>query len=95
MMSDNLCLDYAHKNNPIFRGVLPEWHRKDVQCNTEASYKAERKTGPDVWEFRWREPDGKRKPRRMVIGRIDQAVTLNKLKAQSDVIRLSRASGSP
>jgi hypothetical protein len=22
-----------------FQGVLPEWHRKDVQCNKEASYK--------------------------------------------------------
>jgi hypothetical protein len=38
--------------------------------------KAERKSGLDVWEFRWREPgpDGKRKHRRMVIGRIDQLV---------------------
>jgi hypothetical protein len=37
---------------------------------------AERKIGPDVWEFRWREPGpgGKRKHRRMVIGRIDQLV---------------------
>ena len=37
---------------------------------------AERKFGPNVWEFRWREPgpDGKRKHRRMVIGRIDQLV---------------------
>jgi hypothetical protein len=37
---------------------------------------AERKSGPNVWEFRWREPgpDGKRKHRRMVIGRIDQLV---------------------
>jgi hypothetical protein len=37
---------------------------------------AERKIGPDVWEFRWREPgpDGKRKHRGMVIGRIDQPV---------------------
>src|SRR5207253_5655469 len=37
---------------------------------------AERKGGLDVWEFRWREPgpDGKRKHRRMVIGRIDQLV---------------------
>ena len=35
---------------------------------------AERKIGPNVWEFRWREPgpDGKRKHRRMVIGSIDQ-----------------------
>ena len=38
--------------------------------------KAERKSGLDVWEFRWREPgpDGKRRHRRMVIGRIDQFV---------------------
>src|SRR6267154_806159 len=37
---------------------------------------AERRSGPDAWEFRWREPgpDGKRKHRRMVIGRIDQLV---------------------
>jgi hypothetical protein len=37
---------------------------------------AERKIGPDVWEFRWREPGpgGKRKHRWMVIGRIDQLV---------------------
>src|SRR5689334_12505371 len=37
---------------------------------------AERRSGPDVWEFRWREPgpDGRRKHRRMVIGRIDQLV---------------------
>src|SRR5229473_7013513 len=37
---------------------------------------AERKIGPNVWEFRWREPgpDGKRKHRRMVIGPIDQLV---------------------
>ena len=32
--------------------------------------RAERQRGPDVWEFRWREPgaDGKRKHRRIVIG---------------------------
>jgi integrase len=35
-----------------------------------------RRSGPNVWEFSWREPgpDGKRKHRRMVIGRIDQLV---------------------
>jgi integrase len=36
--------------------------------------RAERQRGPDVWEFRWREPgaDGKRKHRRMVLGSVEQ-----------------------
>ena len=36
--------------------------------------RAERQRGPDVWEFRWREPgaDGKRKHRRMILGSIEQ-----------------------
>lgn len=35
--------------------------------------RTERQSGPDVWEFRWREPgpDGKRKHRRMVVGTVD------------------------
>ena len=38
--------------------------------------RAERQRGPDVWEFRWREPgaDGKRKHRRMVLGSVEQLV---------------------
>src|SRR2546423_2837386 len=38
--------------------------------------RAERRRGPDVWEFRWREPggDGKRKHRRIVIGSIRDLV---------------------
>jgi hypothetical protein len=33
-----------------------------------------RQSGPDVWEYRWREPgaDGKRKHRRIVVGSIEQ-----------------------
>ncbi|HEX3103816.1 MAG TPA: site-specific integrase [Terriglobales bacterium] len=36
--------------------------------------RAERQRGPDVWEFRWREPgaDGKRRHRRLVLGSIEQ-----------------------
>ena len=36
--------------------------------------RTERLSGPDVWEFRWREPgpDGKRRHRRMVIGTVDE-----------------------
>ena len=36
--------------------------------------RTERQQGPDVWEFRWREPgpDGRRKHRRMVVGSVDE-----------------------
>src|SRR6202163_1255581 len=36
--------------------------------------RAKRQRGPDVWEFRWREPgaDGKRKHRRMILRSIEQ-----------------------
>ena len=36
--------------------------------------RSERRQGPDVWEYRWREPgaDGKRKHRRIVVGSVDR-----------------------
>ena len=36
--------------------------------------RATRQRGPNVWEFRWREPasDGKRKHRRIVLGSVEQ-----------------------
>jgi hypothetical protein len=36
--------------------------------------RAARRRGPEIWEFRWREPgpDGKRKHRRMILGSIEQ-----------------------
>ena len=46
MTSETRCLDCAYKNNPISQGVLPERHRKDVQCNKEASYKRSAKLDP-------------------------------------------------
>jgi integrase len=38
--------------------------------------RTKRQHGPDVWEFRWREPgpDGKRKHRRIVLGSVEQLV---------------------
>ena len=38
--------------------------------------RAKRQSGPDVWEFRWRETvaDGKRTHRRMVLGSVEQLV---------------------
>lgn len=38
--------------------------------------RAERQTGPDVWEFRWRElaGNGKRTHRRIVLGSVDRLV---------------------
>jgi pimeloyl-ACP methyl ester carboxylesterase len=40
--------------------------------------RAERQRGPDVWEFRWREPgaDGKRKHRRMILYLLEAKVPL-------------------
>jgi hypothetical protein len=36
--------------------------------------RAKRQVGPDVWEFRWREPGPDGRHRRMVIGPIDNLV---------------------
>lgn len=46
--------------------------------------------GPDVWEYRWREPgaDGKRKHRRIVVGSIDQYC--DKLEALRAITALRR-----
>ena len=52
-----------------------------AKMNSEAEFmqngsimRSERRRGPDVWEYRWREPgpDGKRKHRRMVVGAVNQ-----------------------
>jgi hypothetical protein len=49
--------------------------------------RTERRCGPDVWEYRWREPgaDGKRKHRRMVVGSVHQ------LRDKTAVIRATSA----
>ena len=49
--------------------------------------RSERRRGPDVWEYRWREPgtDGKRKHRRMVVG------SVNQLRNKTAVIRATSA----
>src|ERR1700704_6952056 len=75
MMSENLCLDFAHKNKPIFKVHCLSGTESTFNA-TRKHHQAERKIGPNVWEFSWREPgpDGKRKHRRMVIGRVDQLV---------------------
>jgi hypothetical protein len=36
--------------------------------------RSERQRGPAVWEFRWREGNGKRTHRRIVLGSVDQLV---------------------
>jgi len=50
--------------------------------------RTERQQGPDVWEFRWREPnpDGRRKHRRMVVGSVDEFT--NKLAARQAIVGL-------
>jgi hypothetical protein len=49
--------------------------------------RSERRRGPDVWEYRWREPgaDGKRKHRRMVVGPVSQ------FRGRESVIRATSA----
>jgi hypothetical protein len=50
--------------------------------------RTERQQGPDVWEFRWREPspDGRRKHRRMVVGSVDEFT--NELAARQAIVGL-------
>ncbi len=45
-----------------------------ISMQNGSMIRAGRRRGPDVWEFRWREPgaDGKRKHRRIVLGSIEQ-----------------------
>jgi len=70
-LEHNLCLDCAREEQ--FQGqIILATERKSMQNGSVI--RAERLRGPDVWEFRWREPgaDGKRKHRRMILGSIEQ-----------------------
>jgi hypothetical protein len=51
-------------------GDYPHMRQKGKSMQNGSMMRTERHGGPDVWEFRWREPgpDGKRKHRRMVVG---------------------------
>jgi integrase len=52
--------------------------------------RAERRRGPDVWEFRWREPgaDGKRKHRRTVLGSVEQLADEAAARQATSALRL-------
>jgi integrase len=52
--------------------------------------RAERRRGPDVWEFRWREPgaDGKRKHRRIVLGSVEQLADEAAARQATSALRL-------
>lgn len=52
--------------------------------------RAERRRGPDVWEFRWREAgaDGKRKHRRMVLGSVEQLADESAARQAISALRL-------
>jgi hypothetical protein len=67
----NLCLDCDREDQ--FQGqIILATERKSMQNGSVI--RAKRQRGPDVWEFRWREPgaDGKRKHRRMILGSTEQ-----------------------
>ena len=52
--------------------------------------RAERRRGPDVWEFRWREPgaDGKRRHRRIVLGSVEQLADEAAARQATSALRL-------
>src|SRR5690349_6570129 len=64
-LEHNLCLDCACGQ------ICPN---ERISMQNGSVIRAERQRGPDVWEFRWREPgaDGKRKHRRIVLGSVEQ-----------------------
>jgi hypothetical protein len=64
---DNLCLNCACKSSSAISALEAQ---KGKSMQNGSMMRTERHGGPDVWEFRWREPgpDGKRKHRRMVVG---------------------------
>jgi len=52
--------------------------------------RAERQRGPDIGEFRWREPgaDGKRKHRRLVLGSVEQLADEAAARQATSALRL-------
>jgi hypothetical protein len=70
--SNNLCLDCACDSRRGARANDARTERTFMQNGSVI--RAKRQRGPDVWEFRWREPgaDGKRKHRRMILGSTEQ-----------------------
>jgi hypothetical protein len=64
---DNLFLNCACKSCSAI-SALEATKGKSMQNGS--MLRTERHGGPDVWEFRWREPgpDGRRKHRRMIVG---------------------------
>jgi integrase len=52
--------------------------------------RAKRQCGPEVWEFRWREPDadGRRKHRRIVLGSVEQLVDETAARQAISVLRI-------
>ena len=70
--SENLCLDCACETHTIRCTSNNEIGGLTMQNGS--IMRDERRRGPDVWEYRWREPcpDGKRKHRRIVVGPINQ-----------------------
>src|SRR3977135_1693266 len=56
MMSENLCLDCAPQEQSDFPRCTAWMAQKGHSMQQGSIIQAERKIGPDVCEFRWREP---------------------------------------
>src|SRR5208282_4404018 len=70
---------------------------EDKSMQNGSVMRTKRQDGPDVWEFRWREPgsDGRRKHRRMVIGLVDQLADEPAVRQAIAALHLSINHGDP
>ena len=70
---------------------------EDESMQKGSIIRTKRQCGPDVWEFRWREPgsDGRRIHRRMVIGAVDQLADELVVRQAIAALRLSINRGDP
>jgi integrase len=73
---------------------MPETER--IYMQNGSVIRAGRQRGPDVWEFRWREPgaDGKRKHRRIVLGSVEQLADEAAARQAISALRLEFNHGS-
>src|SRR6516165_554861 len=73
MLNPSICAwDVPARISQVWHGRVS--HRKESCMQNGSIIRAARRRGPEIWEFRWREPgpDGKRKHRRMIIGSVEQ-----------------------
>jgi integrase len=84
---------FCRHRNTICAWIVPAGkHARTgrISMQNGSVIRAERRRGPDVWEFRWREPgaDGKRKHRRIVLGSVEQLADETAARQATSALRL-------